>query len=75
MSRITESLKKQVEQLNALVLSKEIPVRFNLDFAYGGVKLETSEHRDVFYSGYTTKSKLSDLIDAFYKGIALRSTF
>lgn len=75
MTRITESfLKKQVENLNSLVLSENIPIKYQLDFAYGGVRLETSRHGDVFYSGYVTKSKLSDLIDAFHKGIALRST-
>ena len=81
--RITEKfLEKQVQRLNKIVLNNINPKwseigSFDLDYAYGGVKLiryinENGLCEDVFSSGHTTKKELSNLINAFAIGLTFK---
>ena len=59
-----KQLEKQLEYLNSFKDD------YAFDFAYGGIKLTNkSQSRDVLNSGFTTKSKLYDLMRAYMAGV------
>lgn len=67
MARITDKdLEKRVARINELLLTDI----YELDSAYGGVKLTRNDtYADVLNCGYTTKPKLYELMGAFIEGI------
>jgi len=59
-----KQLEKQLEYLNSFKDD------YAFDMAYGGIKLTNkSGSRDILNSGFTTKSKLFDLMRAYMAGV------